>query len=268
MKDWDDIKINKRSTDKVFFESPLIQSISDKIDFLRDESKEILKELDSTELKQQIDQFDIEKFGEDTINQIDDLIDELSQFKDKILDSEDIPDIVKESSNEFKANLNRDEIYVKKARKKLARLNNDDKLLDKYDASFRIIELCDKAIDLNYRNADAYYLKGIALINLGKYHEAVKQLIKSLALDGDNIDARLNVGNAYRLNREFDNAIDAYDSVLKRDENSFEAFKGKAVTYYYWEKYGKADECFKKANSIETLDEKSKEIWDICLNEL
>ena len=49
---WDDIKVNRRSADKIRFESPLIQSISDGVDFLRDESREILKELDSTEIKQ------------------------------------------------------------------------------------------------------------------------------------------------------------------------------------------------------------------------
>ena len=45
-KDWDDIEVNKRSTDKVFFESTILQQISDSIDFIRDESKEILSELD------------------------------------------------------------------------------------------------------------------------------------------------------------------------------------------------------------------------------
>ena len=45
-KDWEDIKINERRTDKIFFESSLLQSISDKIDFLREESFELLNELD------------------------------------------------------------------------------------------------------------------------------------------------------------------------------------------------------------------------------
>ena len=44
MKDDEDIKVNKRSGDKVYFESPLVQSIYDKIDFLREESKVILEE--------------------------------------------------------------------------------------------------------------------------------------------------------------------------------------------------------------------------------
>ena len=42
--DWEDIGVNERSTDKVFFESSLLQNISDSIDFLKDETNEIFKE--------------------------------------------------------------------------------------------------------------------------------------------------------------------------------------------------------------------------------
>ena len=69
----EDIKVNKRSTDKVYFESTFIQSIYDKIDFLRDESKEILKEIDSTEFKQQLDEFEKKYQGiltEDNVNDV------------------------------------------------------------------------------------------------------------------------------------------------------------------------------------------------------
>lgn len=256
----EEIKVNKRSNDKIRFESPLIQSISDKIDFLRDESKEILKELDSTEFKQQIDEFDIEEFGQETINNITDIVDDLSQFKNEIINDEDIPDIVKESSKDVKFALNRDEDYVRRAKR---RLFSED-----YDNDVRVIELCDKAIDVNRFNWEAYYIKGIALHNLEKYEEAIEQLIKSLALKEDNINARLYIANSYRLNREFEKAIEVYDSVLKRDENSFDAFKGKAFTYYNSKDYQKADEFFKKANSIKSLDEKSKEVWNVCLEKI
>ena len=40
--DWEDIDVDKRRTDKVHFESTILQQVSDGIDFLRDESKEIL----------------------------------------------------------------------------------------------------------------------------------------------------------------------------------------------------------------------------------
>lgn len=263
MKDWEDIKINKRRSDKIRFESPLIQSISDSIDFLREESKEILKELDSSEIKQHIDDIDIEKFGEETIDQISDIVDDMSQFKDEIVNSNEVPDVVKESSRDIKFALNRDEDYVRRAKRKLARANSNDE-----EVNNRIIELSNKAIEVNYRNWEAYYLKGVALYNLDKFEEAIEQFIKSLALNENNINARLYVANSYRLSGKFSQAIDAYDSVLRINENSFDAFKGKALTYYNCQDYVNADEFFKKANFLKTLDDNSKEIWDICLEKI
>ena len=62
MKEDEYIEVKKRSTNKVYFESPLVQSIYDKIDFLREESKAILEEIDSSEFKQQLDNIDLEEF--------------------------------------------------------------------------------------------------------------------------------------------------------------------------------------------------------------
>lgn len=258
MKEDEDIKVNRRKNDKIYFESPLIQSIADSIDFLREETAEILKELDSTELKQQIDELDIEELSQDTINQVTDIVDDLAQFKDEIINEEDIPEPIVDSTNDFKAALNRDDDYVRRAKRRL--------MTEGYDNNSRIIRLCDKAIAVNYRNWEAYYIKGIALYNLERFGEANDQFIKSLALNEDNINARLYLANSYRLNREFEDAIDVYDSVLAIDENSFDAFKGKAYTYYNCEDYEKACEFFEKANSIEPLDSKSEELWDETKN--
>lgn len=259
--DWDDIKVNRRKGDKIYFESNLFQQISDGIDYLRDESKEILKGLDSTEFKQNLDEFDLEEFGENTLNQISDIADDLSQFKSEVFDSEDIPDFVKESSINAKRALNRDSDYVRRAKRRLDRIESDE-LVDVYKTNLRVIVLCDKAIEVNGKNPEAYYLKGLALVNLEKYDEAIDEFINSLALD-DSSDARLAIANANRLNKEFNDAISVYNSVLDADE--FEALKGKAYTYYDWQKYGQANMHFKKANSIEELDDESKKIWDECL---
>lgn len=259
--EWDDIKVNRRKGDKIHFESNLFQQISDGIDFLRDESKEILKQIDSTEFKQNLDEFDIEEFGESTLNQISDIADDLSQFKSELFDSEDIPDFVKESSINAKRALNKDADYVKRAKRRLDRIDSDE-LVDVYKTNLRAIVLCDKAIEVNKSNHEAYYLKGRALVNLEKYDEAIEEFINSLALK-DNPDVRLAIANANRLNKEFNDAINVYGSVS--DVREFEALKGKAYTYYDWQKYGQAQMFFKKANHIEPLDDESKKIWDECL---
>lgn len=261
----EDIKVNRRRTDKVYFESPLIQSISDSIDFLWGETKNILNDLDSTELKQNLDEFDIEKFGQDTIDHFDDIVDDLSQIRSKIFSSDDFPEFVKDSSKNAKMALNRDEIYVRKAERRLNRINSADEMVDHYKVNIRVVELTDKAIDVNRKNWKAYYLKGLALINLEEYDEAIEQLINSLALNEDNLDARLAIADANRLNRDFNDALSVYNSVLRIEENSFEAFLGIALTYYDWQKPGQASMYFQKADAIESLDEEYKKLWDECL---
>lgn len=259
--DWENIDVKKRSTDKVFFESNALQNISDRIDFLKDETAVILRELDESELKQKLDEIDLEQFGENTVNHIDDVLDEISKFKDDIVASQDIPDDVKEFSRTTKYYLNRDDIYIRKAYRRLERDNS-------YKTNRRVVELCDKAIDLNKYNVEAYYLKGRAYMNMKKYQYAIDEFITVLALDGDELDARFAIAEANRLKGDFEDALDVYNSILRIDSESSEAFKGKALTYADMKEYQKACNYFKKADSFEKLEGDSRDIWDLCLEKL
>ncbi|MEE1150842.1 MAG: hypothetical protein UH242_07800, partial [Methanobrevibacter sp.] len=167
---------------------------------------------------------------------------------------------IKQSSRDAKIALNRDEEYLRVARRKLDKVDSDD-VDGAYELNSRVIQLCDKSIDLNNKNYEAYYLKGVALTNLEMYDEAVEEFFCSLALE-DNVESKLAIANVNRLNKEFNDAINVYDSVL--DDDPFGALKGKAYTYYDWQKYGQASKAFREANDIEELDEKSKKIWDEC----
>lgn len=263
-KDWDDIKVSRRTSGKKYFESTLLQNISDGIDYLRQEADDILSELDSSEFKQQIDEMDLEEFGEDVLNQIDDVVIELSNAKDDLIQSEDVPDFIRDSSKNAKVALNRDDDYIVMAKRKFKRLDAKRDDIDPEKTNRRIIDLCDKAIFVNNSNPQAYYLKAKALVNLKKYDEAVEELITCLALEPENLDYRLAIADVNRLNCEFNDAIDVYDSVLKIDDKCFEALRGKALTYYDWQKYGQANKFFNQANSIYSLDEEDMEIWEKC----
>ncbi|MBQ6099369.1 MAG: tetratricopeptide repeat protein [Methanobrevibacter sp.] len=259
-KDWDDIEVNRRSDDKIYFESNLIQQISDGIDFLRDESKEVLKEID---LENKIDEMELEEFAEDTINQIDDIFDDISRFKSSIISSDDLPENVKRSYRETQSYLNRDADYVRRARRKLDKLQSDS-MVDHYKTNVRVIELADKAIDVNSENFDAYYLKGQALANLEEYDGAIEEFINCLVIR-DDVEVWLAIADTNRLNEEYNDAINVYDSILDKNDSCPQALIGKAYTYYDWQKFAKADEFFKQADSIEPLDDESKKMWDDCL---
>lgn len=86
------------------------------------------------------------------------------------------------------------------------------------------------------------------MINLEEYDDGIEEFINALSLK-DDIGVWLAIANANRLNYEFGDAISVYDKVLSMEEDSFEALKGKAYTYFDWEKYDKSNEFFEKANS-------------------
>lgn len=264
--DGDNVKVNRRKSDKVNFESNFIQQIADGIDFLKDESKEILKEIDSAEFKQKIDEFDLDQFSDDALNQIDDIYDDISKFKSEVISADDFPDDVKEQYRNTQQYLNRDDDYVRRAKRKLIRLNSDEGM-NWYRANNRIVELCDKAVAVNDRNYDAYSLKGQALINLEKYPEAIDEFINALSIR-DDAETWLAIANANRLNEDYGDAINVYDSILAKNEMSADALKGKAHVYFDIDDYASCDEMFKKANSIEYLDEDSFRIWSECLEHL
>ena len=260
--DWDDIKINKRRTDKVFFESTLIQQVSDGIDFLRNESREILTEIDN----RGVNDFDLEQFSQKTLREIDNIVDDMAELKSEIIDEDDIPEFVKDTSKNAKVALNRDHDYVRRAKRRLDRIESNEVGFGK--TNLRVIELCDKAIAVNESNLDAYCLKAQALINIKKYDDAIDELIKSLTIKDDFWDSWLLIGEANRLNLDFEDAISVYNKVLSENENSFEALKGKAMVYFDLGEYQNADEFFKKARLIKELDDETLKIHEECLKNL
>ena len=262
-KDWEDIKVSRRKNDKVHFESTFLQNISDSIDYLREEADILLRDLDSSELKQQFDEIDLQEFSEDAVNQIDDVVCDLSDFKDDVVNSRDDLKFLKYSSRNAKMALNRDADYLKRAKRKFRRLDSINNSAYFEKTNLRIIRLCNKAIEVNKLNPEVYLIKGKALMNIEKYDEAIDEFINSLALD-DNLNTKIAIGDANRLNKDYEDALDVYDSVLNVSDKFFDALRGKALTYYDMEKFSDADEFFKKADLICTLDERDKELWDNC----
>jgi len=256
--DWDDIKVNRRSSDRVCFESNLIQQIYDGIDYLRSEGKDILMELD----KKGIDDFDLEDFGEKTLNQIDDIVDDIDDFREE-MDLDDIPEFVKNSSKNAKVALNRDSDYVRKAKRRLKKAEGEDgRRFEKIN--LKVVKLCDKAVYVNELNFEAYYVKARALVNLKKYDEAIDALISCLSVNRDYVDAWLLIGDVNRLNSDFEDAISIYDRVLEDNEGLFEALVRKARVYCDMGLFAEADDFFKRADAVGCLDDSCVECWEFC----
>lgn len=197
-------------------------------------------------------------FSELILNQF---LDDVGAIKDDacdILENMEISDVIDDFYINSKKALNRDADYVKRARKKLETYGDDN----------RIVYLCNKALLVNDKNWEAYYIKGRALINLGRYNEAIDQLLNCLALNKDFLEAREYIAKAAHLKLDLDYAISVFDSILNIDENYYEAIKGKALVYFDKKDYSKADKFFKKANNIFPLTRHEKYKWEYCQKKL
>ena len=102
--------------------------------------------------------------------------------------------------------------YVRRAKRRLNRIDSDD-FIDVQKTNIRVVELCDKAIYVNESNYEAFYIKGQALTNLEKYVEAIGEFVKALEIKEDYLDAWLGIANANRLNGDFDDSINVYDTI-------------------------------------------------------
>ena len=201
---------------------------------------------------------DTEYFVESIINQFMDDMEQIKNNAIDMLDEMDLGDVVDDFSKNSKKALNRDAIYIRRARRKLEESGDNQ----------RIIYLCNKALLVDDHNWEAYYLKGRALINLGRYDEAIEELINSLALNEDNLEAREYVAKAAYQNGDLDYALQVYDSILNIDEKCFEALKGKAIIYFDLKDYSEADKFFTKANNYGNLSEYLRYQWNICSDKL
>lgn len=199
-----------------------------------------------------------EYFVESIFNQFLEDMDQIKNNALDMLDEIDIEDAIDDFSKNSKKALNRDMDYINRARRKLEKSGDDQ----------RVVYLCNKALLVDELNWEAYYLKGRALINLGRYDEAIDELINSLALNEENITAREYIAKAAYLKGDLDYAIKVCDSILNIDDKNYEAFKCKALVYFDLKDYFEADKFFNKANNISPVSGYIKDKWDFCREKL
>ena len=85
-----------------------------------------------------------------------------------------------------------------------------------YDVAERIF---DRVVQLNPNLAQAWYVKGLALANLGKYDEAVKCYDEAIKINPNDAAAWLNKGAALVKLGKHDEAVKCYDEAIKINPN-------------------------------------------------
>ena len=95
----------------------------------------------------------------------------------------------------------RDGDYVRRAQRKLKRLKSN-KLTDAYGTYTRVVELCDKAINVNDCNFDAYFLKAQTLVKMRRYAEAIEEFNNALSIKNDIVNRLIDIQPIVSLLRD------------------------------------------------------------------
>lgn len=105
-----------------------------------------------------------------------------------------------------------------------------------------------KAIMLNPNNADAYLALGYALVLSDRSVEAIGVLSKALRLNPiPPVDYLHSLGWAYRVSKQYENAIETFKKCLERQSNFWQAHVGLALSYAFLGREKEAKAAVKEA---------------------
>ena len=106
--------------------------------------------------------------------------------------------------------------------------------------------------DKPHNEAVEYFDRGVDLINLGKYEEAIVYLDKAIILDSSNSNTYSNKGVALDRLDEYEEAIKYFDIAINKESTNTNAYIGKGTSLT---KIGKLEEaliCFTKALDLDS----------------
>lgn len=105
-----------------------------------------------------------------------------------------------------------------------------------FDAN-RAVADCDKSIELGNKNSRIYLLKGNALADLHREHEAEQAFTESIRLKERNPNAYLCRAELRARMGDYKNAIADFDAVLNLEPGEQRALNGKVVAFKLMRKY-------------------------------
>ncbi len=108
----------------------------------------------------------------------------------------------------------------------------------------------EKAIQLNPKNADIYYNLGIALRNQGKLNEAIAKYQKAIQLDPKDANAYNGLGNVLRNQGKLNEAITAYQKVIQLDPTYAHAYNNLGLVLSDQKKLDEAIAKYRQALSL------------------
>ena len=135
----------------------------------------------------------------------------------------------------------------------------------KYDEAVKSL---DKATDIDPKNSDAWYYKGLSFYNLQRYLEAVKSLDKATDIDPKNGDAWYYKGLSFYNLQRYLEAVKSLDKATDIDPKNRDAWYYKGLSFYNLQRYLEAVKSLRQGHRYMILKivKSMKKLHDIYSN--
>ena len=112
------------------------------------------------------------------------------------------------------------------------------------------IKAYEKAIEINPKDSNAWYDKGLALYEFKNFEEAIKAYEKAIEINPKDSNAWYNKGLALYEFKNFEEAIKAYEKAIEVNPKDSNAWYYKGLTLFNINKYEDATKSYEKAIEI------------------
>jgi tetratricopeptide (TPR) repeat protein len=121
-------------------------------------------------------------------------------------------------------------------------------ILKKYDEAIAAFQ---KTIEIDPKDARAYYNMGFSYGKQEKYDEAIAAFQKAIEIDPKDAMTYYNMGISFGKQEKYDEAIAAFQKAIKIDPKDAMAYYNIGISFGKQEKYDKAIAAFQKAIEID-----------------
>lgn len=126
------------------------------------------------------------------------------------------------------------------------------------------VEQFDKAIGQSSPNAELYFDRAMALIELERFDDALNDLKITMNLSRSHLSAYINIGYVYIRLEQYDDAILESNKALAIDRGCDKALYNRGLAYYLSENYVKASDDFKQLLDINPNLDRLPELIESC----
>jgi len=88
------------------------------------------------------------------------------------------------------------------------------------------------AVKLDFKNYNIYLNRFRIYLKFGQYAKAQSDLEKYLSLDPNTPDMWANLGEAGRLNKQYDKSLNAFNKAIQINPDKLRYYNNRLATYY------------------------------------